>query len=202
MMLIISHRINTIDELKETPTRLGVELDLRYHNEELILHHDPFVTGEKFEEYLKHYNHRFLILNIKSEGIEYRVLELLNRYAIKDYFFLDCSFPMIYKLANSNEKNIALRFSEFEGIDTLVNMQGKAEWVWLDCFNKLPIDRSIFTHIKSLGYKLCLVSPELQSQKSKIQTYINHCKAENIHFDAICCKAVFENIYKTAFSKD
>ena len=71
-----------------------------------------------FEEYLKHYDHGTMILNIKSERIEFRVLELLKKYKVEKYFFLDSSFPMIYLLSEQGEKNIALRFSEFEGLDT------------------------------------------------------------------------------------
>jgi hypothetical protein len=39
---------------------------------------------------------------------------------------------MIYLLSRQGEKNIALRFSEFESIDTILNMKGKANWVWID----------------------------------------------------------------------
>ena len=55
-----------------------------------------------------------MILNIKSERIEYKVLNLLQKYNINNYFFLDSSFPMIYQLSEEGEKNIAVRYSEFE----------------------------------------------------------------------------------------
>ena len=121
-MQFIAHRINTIDELKKVPTNFGVELDLRDYGNRLILQHDPFTDGEDFEEYLKHYNHGLMILNIKSERIEHRVLELVKKYKVRDYFFLDSSFPMIFLLAKEGEKNIALRFSELEGLDTILSM--------------------------------------------------------------------------------
>ncbi len=77
-MEFIAHRINTIEELKKVPNEYGVELDLRDYGNKLILQHDPFVEGEDFEEYLKYYNHGTMILNIKSERIEYRVLDLIK----------------------------------------------------------------------------------------------------------------------------
>ena len=52
-MEFIAHRINTIEELKKVPNEYGVELDLRDYGDKLILQHDPFTDGEKFEEYLK-----------------------------------------------------------------------------------------------------------------------------------------------------
>ena len=187
-MEYIAHRINTIEELKQIPKEYGVELDLRDFGNRLILAHDPFVDGEDFEEYLKHYNHGTMILNIKSERIEHKVLELIQKYNIKKYFFLDSSFPMIYLLSKSGEKNIALRFSEFEGIDTILNMVGKVEWIWVDCFSKLPITYENYKLLKNNGFKFCLVSPELQGQNEKLESYKQYLQDEGIVFDAICTK--------------
>lgn len=187
-MEFIAHRINTIEELKQVPTEYGVELDLRDFGERLILQHDPFKDGEDFEEYLKHYKHGTMILNIKSERIEHKVLELIQKYGIKKYFFLDSSFPMIYLLSKSGEKNIALRFSEFEGVDTILAMAGKVEWVWVDCFTKLPITTENYKLLKDHGFKFCLVSPELQQQNDKLMEYKKYLIAHNIFFDAICTK--------------
>jgi hypothetical protein len=187
-MEYIAHRINTIEELKQIPKEYGVELDLRDFAEKLILQHDPFTDGEDFEEYLKHYNHGTMILNIKSERIEHKVLELLKKYNIKKYFFLDSSFPMIYLLSKDGEKNIALRFSEFEGTDTIVNMKNKVKWIWVDCFSKLPITKENYEFLKENGYKFCLVSPELQGQEEKLVEYKKYLEDEEIIFDALCTK--------------
>jgi len=187
-MEFIAHRINTIEELKNVPKEYGVEIDLRDFGDRLILQHDPFKDGEDFEEYLKHYNHGIMILNIKSERIEYRVLELIEKYNVEKYFFLDSSFPMIYTLSKEGNKNIALRFSEFEGIDTILNLKGKVEWIWVDCFTLLPINYEIFTLLKENGFKICLVSPELQGQDEKVESYKKYLSDNNIVFDSICTK--------------
>jgi hypothetical protein len=187
-MHFIAHRVNTIKDLLNTPVEYGVEVDLRDFGEKLILQHDPFKDGESFEEYLKNYNHGTMILNIKSEGIERRVLKLIQQHNIKSYFFLDCSFPMINLLSLKGERNIALRFSEFEGIDTISLMSKKIEWIWVDCFTKLPISFKNYKTLKDLNYKLCLVSPELQNQDLKLELYKDYLQKENIIFDAICTK--------------
>ena len=187
-MEYIAHRINRIKELKKIPKEYGVELDLRDFGGRLVLQHEPFMDGEDFAEYLKHYDHGTMILNIKSERIEYKVLELVQKYNIKDYFFLDSSFPMIYSLSKSGEKNIALRFSEFEGIDTILNMKGKIDWIWVDCFSKLPIDNENYNLLKQHGLKFCLVSPELQGQDEKLEEYKKYLNDKNIIFDAVCTK--------------
>ena len=193
-MEFIAHRINTINELKQIPSNMGVELDLRDRGDRIIIQHDPFVGGEDFEEYLTNYHHGTLILNIKSERIEFRVLELIKKYDIKRYFFLDSSFPMIKSMINSGEKNIALRFSEYEGIDTIINLAGQVNWVWVDCFNKLPISGESYKIIKDCGYKLCFVSPELQSQGDRLEKYKESISMEGIKFDAICTK--FYNVQR------
>ena len=187
-MYYIAHRINTIKELLKVPKKYGVEVDLRDYGDKIILQHDPFKKGENFEEYLKSYNHKFIILNIKSEGIEFKVLKILKRFKVKNYFFLDCSFPMINSLSSKNEKKIALRFSEFESIQTIILMSGKVNFVWVDCFSKLPINSKNFKLLKKHKFKLCLVSPELQNQGSKLDIYKEYIRKKALKFDFICTK--------------
>lgn len=184
------HRINTIKELKQIPEKYGVEIDLRDNQESSNIHlcHDPFELGEDFEEFLMNYNHSFIILNIKSERIEWKIIDLLKKYNIENYFFLDSSFPMIYQLANKGERNIAIRFSEYEGLDTIINMKNKVSWVWVDCFTKNPLTLEIYKILKEMNMKLCFVSPELQQQPEKIEEYKVFFKENNIVFDMICTK--------------
>ena len=111
-MEYIAHRINTISQLRELPVAYGVELDIRDSLDgRIYLQHDPFTPGEDFEEYLKEYHHGTMIVNVKSERIELKAMELLNLYQVKNYFFLDSSFPMIKLLTDMGERKIALRYS-------------------------------------------------------------------------------------------
>lgn len=188
-MEFIAHRINTIDELKKLPEKYGVELDLRDDlNGRIYIQHNPFEPGEDFENYLKEYRHETMILNIKSERIEWNILDLLEKYKIKKYFFLDSSFPMIHLLSSHGEKNIALRISEFEGMDTARNMAGRVNWIWIDCFTKIPIKKHEYDELKYLGYRLCFVSPELEGRDQDIEIYKRHLENEGMIFDAICTK--------------
>lgn len=186
-MQYLAHRVNKVDELEALSPAYGVELDLRDNVDgTLYINHDPFVLGESFEAYLKHYHHGTMILNVKSERIEHQILKALKPYPEIDYFFLDCSFPMIKLLSDMGERKIALRFSEFEGMETLKVMAGKVDWVWVDCFTYLPLDQKTFDEIKALGYKICIVSPELQGQAEKIEAYAEQIKG--LQIDAICTK--------------
>ena len=66
------------------------------HNNGLYLNHDPG-TGEDLEKYLQHFQHRFIIFNIKEAGIEQRCLDLAAKYGInpENYFLLDVEFPYL-----------------------------------------------------------------------------------------------------------
>lgn len=188
-MEFIAHRINTIAQLRELDPQYGVELDLRDGLDgRIYIQHNPFEPGDDFECYLKEYHHGTMILNVKSERIELKIMDLLKQYAVSRYFFLDSSFPMIKLLADRGEVNIALRFSELEGLDTIRNMAGKARWIWVDCFTRLPIDRDSYLELKRLGYQLCMVSPELQGQPEKIEIYRSALAKNEIYMDAVCSK--------------
>ena len=179
-MIFTSHRINTIKKLNKTPKCYGVEVDLRDYKKKIILSHDPFKSGESFDEFLKKYDHKFLILNIKSEGIESTILKSLKKFKIKNYFFLDCSFPSLINLIKKGNKNIALRVSDYESFNTLTNMKHLAKWAWIDCFKNIPLNEEKYKLIKKNKYKICLVSPELHGRKVGRGKFFKLVKEKNI----------------------
>lgn len=67
-------------------------------------------------------------------------------------------------------------------------MAGKVEWIWVDCFSKIPIGKTEAEELKKLGYKLCLVSPELEGRDEDIEKYKSEIEKIGIEFDAICTK--------------
>lgn len=186
-MQFIQHRVNTIQALPDVPHQYGVELDLRDRAERLILVHDPFQDGEDFAPYLAAYRHGTMILNIKSERIEPRVLEeLAAAGTVRDYFFLDSSFPMIRQLVNQGEHRIAVRFSEFEPIEGPLSLAGQVDWVWVDCFTRLPLDDRAYAQL-SPSFKICIVSPELQGHPlERIGEFAR--QLEPYEIDAVCTK--------------
>ncbi len=185
-MRYIAHRINTVAQLANVPAEYGVELDLRDAGPRLILQHDPFTDGEDFADYLPHFHHGTMICNIKSERIEHRVLDLLHGARITDYFFLDCSFPMIRQLIALGESRIAVRFSEFEPIESALALAGQVEWVWVDCFTKFPLDDASYARLAP-HFKLCLVSPELQGHPlARIDEFA--ALLRDYPMDAVCTK--------------
>jgi len=158
-MLTVAHRINTLEQLEDTPSSLGIEFDVREGKDGCVVTHDPWTHGVPLELFLQHCHHAFYIVNIKSEGIEFEVLKCLREYGIEDFFLLDCSFPMIIKLSRQGESRMAVRLSEYEQLPSVKNL---VKWVWIDVFTTLPVTPHDCEYLHSLGYKLCLVSSELQ----------------------------------------
>ncbi len=186
----ISHRRNTLAELKATPLHYGVEVDIRSAGSQLIIHHDPFMPGESFDAWMDAYQHGTLILNVKEEGLEARLIALMQAKAFDDYFFLDQSFPFLVKWSRMGERRCAVRVSEYESIATALTLAGKVDWVWVDCFTRFPLEAKDAARLKAAGFKLCLVSPELQGRDAlqEIPALQRLLAERQIVADAVCSK--------------
>ncbi len=189
-MKLIAHRRNTLNELIATPAKYGIEVDIRSYGDKLVIHHDPFIEGESFEAWLAVYQHGTLILNVKEEGLEERLIELMKTRGIVDYFFLDQSFPFLIKWSKAGERRCAVRVSEFENIETALTLTGKVDWVWVDCFTNFPLSREDAQRLKNSGFRLCLVSPELQGRSAEIEIpqLARLLAGRGIEADAVCTK--------------
>lgn len=209
-MYIIKHRINSIKDL-ELVDNCGIEVDVRYHENELILSHDPFHNSkdvDKLENVIEKYinkNNGIIILNVKSEGIEERCIELMNKFNYSNWFFLDISMPYFIKYSNISNNfiiknftpnNLAVRFSEFEPIEYALSFKDKVRWVWIDCFKNLPLNIEYYEKLKLANFKLCLVAPELQKHDvERTKEFQDIIKKNNFIIDAVCTKN--PNLWKT-----
>lgn len=189
-MIIVRHRRNTLEELRQTPRHLGVEIDLRSHVGGLYLHHDPFRPGEDFERWLSGYAHRLLVLNVKEDGLEERIRALLHARGIEDYFFLDQPFPSLLRNAEAGETRCALRYSEHESLQTALSLSGKVRWVWVDCFTRCPLTRESGAALRAAGLRICLVSPELHGRDAPDEARALQAQLcmEGLTPDAVCTK--------------
>lgn len=200
-MQFIHHRLNDPSLLSAISSTDGAEVDVRYHNNDLILEHNPFAHHTQdlitLESFLEHWpSEGPLILNIKSEGIEKRCIELIEKYKISDWFFLDLSMPYFVRYAREaksmmipgfSPKNLAVRFSELEPIEYALSFKGMARWVWIDCFSQWPINLAVITKFKKAGFKVCLVSPELQGHSlDMLKSWKEKLKC--LPIDAVCSK--------------
>ena len=168
MTIIINHRVNTISKLNNTPKDCGIEIDIRPYSNSLILHHDPFCKGEKLSKFLDHYDHDLIMANIKAEGIEESVIEEFEKRKIENYFLFDISFGFAIKLSKKGFQKFALRYSEYEDFDSIELFPANFEWLFVDSFTHIPIQKNNLKKIKNRGLKISLVSPELHNRESDL----------------------------------
>jgi hypothetical protein len=94
------------------------------------------------------------------------------------------------KWSKAGEHRCAVRVSEFESIETALILAGKVDWVWVDCFTRFPLSEHDARSLKDAGFKLCLVSPELQGRDANVEIphLVSLLKERNIAADAVCTK--------------
>lgn len=193
-MKIIIHRVNKIKELRTISTKYGVEIDIRSYGKKLVLNHEPAASGDELEKYLKNFSHSILIANIKEAGIENKVLKLIKKYRVKKYFLLDVEFPFIYNASNSGEKNISIRFSEKESIETVKNFVNKVNYVWIDTFTKFPINKKNLSILNK--FHKCLVSPDRWNRPEDIKKYKKIIFDQKIKIESVMTSKKYIDVWE------
>ena len=188
-MIVIKHRVNTVKDLQSTSSNLGVEIDIRTFGSDLILQHEPFVPGAKLEDWLAHFNHQMLIVNLKEDGLESSILDLMENFEIKNFFFLDQSMPSLYKVSKLYPDFCAARISDIESIETV--LKSNAGWVWFDSHSgDWDFVKKSGLELSKLKIKKCLMSPELQRVDFELELNALKLIIEeySLSFDAVCTK--------------
>jgi hypothetical protein len=192
--IFIQHRINSIAELSHCKSAYGVEIDLRSdlsQGGQLHIAHDAGIHGPLFCDWLKEYKKRQitgpLLVNTKEDLLEEKAIAELDQVQIKNYLFLDTAPPTLFRwVKNGKGKYFFLRHSAHEPLEAILPFQGKIDWVWVDCLEGKPMPLAGVNRLKQAGFKLCLVSPELQNQElaQKISEFQDLYKIA----DAVCTK--------------
>ena len=151
-MIIIKHRVNISKELKKLDQNFGVEIDLRSINKSIYLHHDPFVKGEIFSKWIKNYNHKLLVLNVKEEGLEVKILKILKKNKIRNFFFHDQTFSTILK--NMSHTKVSVRYSEYESLKKMHILFDKIKWLWVDNFTEISLGKKFYNFLKKKKVKI------------------------------------------------
>lgn len=176
-MIILSHR----GYWKETTEKnhpvafersfslgFGTETDIRDYKCELVISHDIadqecISVKEMFEIYNKYDNSLPLALNIKADGLQTKLKELLEDYKITNYFVFDMSVPDGLGYLKHNIKGFT-RESEYERIPSFYN---EAYGIWLDEFKGHWIDKEVIEKHISNNKQICIVSPDLHKREYK-----------------------------------
>ena len=183
-MLLVEHRVNTLEHLLRVPAERGIEVDVRDYEGELRLAHDPLLGGQHLEDLLATYRHALIIFNVKCDGLEGRILELVSKHSVKDFFFLDLAAPTLVNLTRLGVRQAAVRYSEYEPLELALAFAGKADWVWVDCFTRLPLDMGTYRRLRQ-HFRICLVSPELQKHPREMIRSFRQ-QLHGMPIDAVC----------------
>jgi hypothetical protein len=169
----------------------GTETDIRDYKGKLVISHDipdekSITVDELFKIYNK-YNHNLplpLALNIKADGLQVKLKELLLKYDINNYFVFDMSVPDGLQYLKYDIKSFT-RESEYE---TIPSFYDDSCGVWLDEFYDHWIKKeTIEKHIDN-NKNICIVSPDLHKReyKKEWQHYKNIEKELEIDNLMIC----------------
>ena len=190
MTLVVAHRRNLPAELAQTPRELGIEMDIRSYGDRLVVTHEPFDPGVDLEEWLDAYAHAFLVANVKEEGLEERVETALAARGVEEWTYLDQSFPFMVRTLRRGESRCMARISEYESVHTVLALQPRARWVWLDSFTGALPPREDLAALAGTGYRVMVVSPELQARDPEPEVEgIRRALAEaGLALDAVCTK--------------
>ena len=188
-MKIYKHRINSKSALEMVEPTFGVEIDLRTKSDALILAHDAFTQGETFEDWLSAWRGQPLILNVKEDALEEKILKVLKQHGVTDFFFLDQSYPSIRRVISMGITKVATRVSDYEDLATA--LKSGSDWVWLDSFSgSWEYLMEAAKAIQVNGQKSCLVSPELQRVDSgaELEGLKRLIQENELNIDAVCTK--------------
>ena len=166
-MQYIVHEVNTIEKLQKIPKNLGIEIDIRLLNNELVLGHDIQKNNVPLNIFLKEYDHSLIVANIKESGIEDLTFSTFEEFNVNKFFLLDVEFPYIYKNFKTRGNNLSLRFSELEPEFTNNTLVDKVQWLWIDSFTELPINEESVKYFKN--FESCLVSPSRWGRINNIE---------------------------------
>ena len=194
MRKIIVHRVNSCKELDSINTSYGVEVDIRAYKNKLVCSHDPLIKGESFKNWLKSYNHSFIVANIKEEGIEEEVIQLIESKNISNYFLLDVSFPFLYKLTKKDRltNKFIYRISDYEKLCPDFVINNSIKWIWIDAFISFPEEdlNKVYELQKNHEIKICMVSPELHLDRNEEinNDLLSKIKYLDVKYDLVCTK--------------
>ncbi len=196
-LIYIEHRKNKVEELKAIPKNHGCEIDLRSDVQrigKMHVSHNPWEIGDDFDQWIDEF-HRCsvqgpLILNTKEDGLEELLFQAMKKHSISEFLFLDTAFPTLVRyLQQGLGAHFMLRISSFEQYQNMDLFAGRIEWLWLDCFQRKPLDLQMVLSLKKMGFKLCLVSPELQGgQVEEFESFLSLAEI----CDSICTKKYSE----------
>lgn len=142
---------------------IGVETDIRDCDGAIVISHDlprsanVLTLDVVLEAYVSVDFRPTIALNIKADGLQSSLFDLLRRYGVENYFVFDMSVPDTLGYQRLNMP-FAARISEYEPSNELAT---GAPYIWLDAFHGDWFDVSSIKQWIDKGKQVVVVSPEL-----------------------------------------
>ena len=184
-MEYIIHRVNNFDKLSKVNKDYGVEVDVIYEKNQLLLKHSPFDTSSglvSLEDFLKVYDNKRIIINVKTSGIEEKIINITKKYS-DNFLLLDVEFPFIVKNYKNCGKYLMLRISRYESINDLQYFKNYIDWIWLDTYQSFEFNKD-FINLLNL-FNICLVSIERWDENYNISNFINEVRDLDLNIKAV-----------------
>jgi hypothetical protein len=173
-MEIISHRGYWLEKNEKNSLiafknslKFGIvtENDFRDYNGQIVISHDIpksdcILAEDFFDLYNQHSCTGSIAINIKSDGLQEPINNLLLKYNIKNYFTFDMSIPDTISFKDYG-MNFFSRQSEFEKEPVFYD---ECNGIWLDSFKSQWFDFTLIDkHLKN-NKIVSFVSPELHNR--------------------------------------
>lgn len=155
---------NTLEALGNAISHgFGIETDIRDYQGKLVISHNMATQDcPELKKFFKNYADRgckeWLALNVKADGLQHQLAELLEEYRICNYFLFDMSIPEMVATKRVH-MNFFTRHSDIEHECVLYD---DADGVWLDCFyeENWIAAPAIERHLAD-GKLIAVISPEI-----------------------------------------
>ena len=153
---------------KAFKNNFGIETDIRDCNGKILISHD-MPTGKEIELYnllnlyVSNQTKVSLLLNIKSDGLHNKLLEIMKEFPRIDFFCFDMSVPDMKIYANSKIPFLT-RLSDYEKDLCFID---EAKGIWLDAFNNDWYNKRTINKLIKMDKLVFIVSSECHNRPYK-----------------------------------
>lgn len=143
----------------------GIETDIRdYHGKIVVSHNIADHSCFEFEEVLQIYRDlnckQPIAINIKADGLQQKLSEILCRYKIINYFVFDMSVPEQVVYLKQNYRTFT-RMSDYEPFPVLLD---SSAGIWMDEWTSSWIDFEAVRKYRNMQKQTCIISPEIHGR--------------------------------------
>ena len=188
MIEIFSHRIifNGIENSVESipyykKLGIGIELDLRYNNNQVYISHDPTNKGKLFEEVCKQCDKSEIrmALHIKEKEVINPVIKILKEYSIKNYFLFD---------TENFEYNNLIDKTKIADYVVKKDQNIMGEILWCDEIQNKWDSKEIMKNLHQENKLIYVMSLEVMKKCDNESIYLEWDRLIDLGVDGICTK--------------